>query len=301
MWPTAANYWAMLGMNNNLLFVILSLKYFFRYATRTCVKSEFFMCEPLLATTKAVDVYNLVDDFCKKNGLNWTQRIGWLTTDGAPAMLGKRSGFGALIKKEAPSLVVVHCHLHRHALAAQTLPSRLLEALNFAVKAVNFIRAQALNHRLFKILCQELGSEHDVLLYHTDVRWLSRGRVLTRVMELRNEIATFLREKKNKLVDHFDEPSFIISLAYLADIFSHLNDLNVSLQGTQVTILDAREKISSFQSKLELWIRRVKKDNYSNFPTLETLVKENEGADTPEWIGEDIADHLENLVQEFQG
>ena len=100
------------------------------------------MCEPLLATTKAVDVYNLVDDFCKKNGLNWTQRIGWLTTDGAPAMLGKFSRFEALIKK-ATFLAVVHCHLRQHALAAQTLPSRLLEALNFAVKAVNFIRAQA--------------------------------------------------------------------------------------------------------------------------------------------------------------
>ena len=117
--------------------------------------------------------------------------------DGTPAKLGKSSGFGTLIKKHAPGLVVIHCRpLHRDSLSTQILPTRLLEAFNYAVKAVNFIRAHALNHHLFKILCQELGSEHDVLLYHSGVRWLSRGRILTRVMELQIEIAVFLLEKK---------------------------------------------------------------------------------------------------------
>lgn len=257
------------------------------------------MCEPLSSTTKAIDVYNLVNDWFEKRGLNWTKKIGWLSTDGAPAMLGRKSGFGALVKKQAPQLVTIHCFLHRHALACQTLPKPLLDALNSAVKAVNFIRGQALNHRLFKILCQELGSEHEVLLYHTDVRWLSRGRVLTRVMELRNEMAGFLREKKNKLADEFDQHSFIVSLAYLADIFSHLNDLNVSLQGRQVNILDAKEKIGAFSQKLELWKSRVFNANYCNFPTLENVILLDEGANTPEWIQEEIFNHLENLGNEF--
>jgi hypothetical protein len=37
------------------------------------------------------------------------------------------------------------------------------------------IWSRALNHRLFKIFCQEVGAAHEVLLYHTEVRWLPHG------------------------------------------------------------------------------------------------------------------------------
>jgi hypothetical protein len=87
-------------------------------------------------------------------------------------------------------------------------------------------------------------------------------------MELRTEIAMFLREKENKLCEELEIQGFIVSLAYLADIFSHLNDLNISLQGSEVTVLDANEKIAAFQKKLALWKGRVAKDNYAYFPTL---------------------------------
>jgi hypothetical protein len=63
-----------------------------------------------------------------------------------------------------------------------------------------------------------------------------------------------------------------VSLAYIADIFSHLNHLSISLQGSEVTVLDANEKIAAVQQKLAFWNRRVAKDNYANFPTLENVV-----------------------------
>jgi len=106
-------------------------------------------------------------------------------------MLGKTSGFATLVKKEAPHIIVTHCFLHRHALASKTLSSTLQEILSTSVKVVNFIRALALNHRIFKKLCQEIGAQHEVLLYHTEVRWLSRGQVLKRLMELRKEVPFF--------------------------------------------------------------------------------------------------------------
>jgi hypothetical protein len=40
-------------------------------------------------------------------------------------------------------------------------------------------------------------------------------------MELRTEIAMFLREKENKLCEEFETQGFNVSLAYLADLFSH--------------------------------------------------------------------------------
>ena len=75
--------------------------------------------------------------------------ISSICTDGAPAMLGNRSGFAAMLKKEIPELKVTHCLLHRQALAFETLPSCLKDSLNSCEKIVNFIKARALNHRLF--------------------------------------------------------------------------------------------------------------------------------------------------------
>ena len=98
-----------------------------------------------------------------------------LCTDGAPAMLGNKSGFASFVKKKIPVTTVTHCMLHRHALAAKSLPKKLKNVLSIAVSAVNYIRGNALNHRLVKAFCNEVGAKHRVLLYYTEVRWLSRG------------------------------------------------------------------------------------------------------------------------------
>jgi hypothetical protein len=56
-------------------------------------------------------------------------------------MRGKKSGFGTLVQVAAPQVVVIHCFLHRYALASKTLSPRLKLAMDTAVQAVNFIRS----------------------------------------------------------------------------------------------------------------------------------------------------------------
>ena len=85
------------------------------------VVQEFLFCEPLKTTTKAVDVFNSVKEFFLNHEMS-LDMVGLLCTDGAPAMLGNKSGFASLVKKEIPHITVTHCKLHRHALAAESLP-----------------------------------------------------------------------------------------------------------------------------------------------------------------------------------
>jgi hypothetical protein len=99
-----------------------------------------------------------------------------------------------LVKAVAPNIKWTHCIIHREALASRDLSLNLNEILQTVVKTVNLIKAHPLQSRLFKVLCEEMGSEHTALLFHTEARWLSQGNVLNRIFELRNEVFMFLRD-----------------------------------------------------------------------------------------------------------
>ena len=151
-------------------------------------------------------------------------------------MLGNRSRFAVLLRQEIPNLKFSNRFLHRHALAAKTLPTDLRKTLEVSVKGVSMIRGRALNHQLFQLFCEEAGKEHTVRLYHTKVRWLSRGRVLFHLLKFWDQIRQFLHEEGHELAGYFDESKFTKALAYLADVFIPLNELNRSLQERGIII-----------------------------------------------------------------
>lgn len=78
-----------------------------------------------------------------------------------------KTGFKANVTKIAPHVGFVHCMIHREALAAKHLQPDVNKVLEQVVTIINFIKARALNSRLFKIMCREMGSEYENLLLHT--------------------------------------------------------------------------------------------------------------------------------------
>ena len=77
------------------------------------------------------------------------------------------------------------------------------------------------------------------------------------MFELREPLQRFLSEKKSPLAAHFSDKVWVAILAYLCDIFSLLNELNLSLQGKMKTVFKLADKVAAFKTKLELWGRRV--------------------------------------------
>ena len=82
-------------------------------------------------------------------------------------MLDKTSGFLGLAKRELPQVQIVHCFLHRHALASVLRNIKFV--LDRVVQAVNFIRPKPLNHRLFRVLCTETGVQRYQDKFPTDM------------------------------------------------------------------------------------------------------------------------------------
>ena len=66
----------------------------------------------------------------------------------------------ALMKPVAPHIVSNYCAVHKYALACKALSLELKNVLNSVAKAANFIRGRAVNSRLFKAFCDDLGKEH---------------------------------------------------------------------------------------------------------------------------------------------
>ena len=70
-------------------------------------------------------------------------------TDGAPSMLGKRNDFIAHMKKLRSSILVVHCVVHRHYLAAKKISSDLPESFRVVIQTVNKTKSHSKYDRLF--------------------------------------------------------------------------------------------------------------------------------------------------------
>ena len=96
-------------------------------------------------------------------------------------MFGRFGGLRTLVQGVAVNAKPTHCLIHREALTSQLPSGDRNEALEVAVKTVNFIKARSLKVRLFQRLYDELRADHNNLLCYCNARWHSKGKVLFRV------------------------------------------------------------------------------------------------------------------------
>lgn len=276
---------------------------YIRYVHEAAVKEEFLLCENLTTTTRGKDVFNVVNGFMEKHGLDWN-RVHQVSVDGCPAMMGGNIGFRGFVQRANANTSVDHCIIHRYSLASKTLPDSLKTVFNQAVEVVNYIKAKDLNSRVFKELCKEMGEKHQALLFHTEVRWLSRGKVFTRLVELRQTVQVFLEEKKGSdLAHHFSDPQWIARLYYLSDIFAEVNKGNLSIQGKNVTVIDAKEVVAAMIARIKLWSKRVGRGVVAQFATLDQYVDTltpDQQDNIMEGLNVEMADHLSQLATKLE-
>jgi hypothetical protein len=104
-----------------------------------------------------------------------------------------------------PDVITTHCFLHREILVSKTIGKYLKHVLDVAVNMVNFIKQRPLKSRMFTKLCKNMQKDYVILLQHTEVSWLSRGKVLTTVFVLREELLLFFKDNDKASFSDFLE------------------------------------------------------------------------------------------------
>uniref|UniRef100_A0A3Q3B2X0 DUF4371 domain-containing protein n=1 Tax=Kryptolebias marmoratus TaxID=37003 RepID=A0A3Q3B2X0_KRYMA len=228
--------------NNALLMAYVR----FKASSSAEMAEEFFFSKYLKPYTKGQTIIDALNSYLQEKSIPITNILA-CATDGAPSMVGRYRGFTALLKEQVPNILTVHCVLHRHNLVAKCKSPALYESLNVAVKAVNKIKAHALNDRLFRQLCQENDAIFDCLLLHTDVWWLSKGNCLAHFCALFESIVEFLESSDAVLGEQVS--SSRCNIMYLADFFDKMNEVTLKLQGNGFTLVQCKAVIHSLISR----------------------------------------------------
>ena len=92
-------------------------------------------------------------------------------------------------------VIIVHCMIHREVLVSKCLTHELLKSMNQIIKVVNYIKGNTLRCRIFSSLCKSMDAQFKCLLFYTEIRWLSKGNVLTRFNYLKEETISFLNDR----------------------------------------------------------------------------------------------------------
>ena len=114
------------------------------------------------------EIFWVTSEYLEQGGLKWEKSTS-AYTDGATAMVGRTKGFVNRVNERNPDVIVTHCFLHRETFVAKTISADLASVLDDFVHLVNFVKAQPVKSRIFESLCEEMGTEYKVLLFHTEV------------------------------------------------------------------------------------------------------------------------------------
>ena len=246
------------------------LAVFARYSD-TEVHEELCCLKPMYGTTKGEDILKAFTDHFENRGVD-IGKIFAITTDGAPAMVGKNKGFTKLVEEKiGHPILKLHCIIHQENLCAKISSFVLNKVMTTVTKIVNFLVAHSsLTHRQFQAFLEEVDSVYKDIPLHCSVRWLSCGKVLERFVGCFDEIKVFLSEKGQDYPE-LEDGDWIVKLMFLSDITKHLNEFNLLLQGAGKTVLDLYDTWKAFVAKLAIYSTDVETGSFRYFKNLKNL------------------------------
>ena len=135
-------------------------------------------------------------------------------------------------------------------------------------------------------------------MLYTDVRWLSRGKLLQRFGELYPEIREFFRVAGHAEYKKLNDGQWLFDLAFLTDLINMLNDLNLGLQGKDKTVINMISSVNTFKRKMQHLSSKLHSHDLANFQNLASEL-ETQGMVSMQLDSACYMEHINNCLSEF--
>ena len=77
----------------------------------------------------------------------------------------------------------------------KNIPSKLAATLKEVINVVNYIKANPLRSIVLVSFCEEMDSNY-IIVYYTEIYWLSKEKVIHRFVYMATEIISFIDTEK---------------------------------------------------------------------------------------------------------
>ncbi|XP_066253570.1 protein FAM200A-like [Euwallacea similis] len=163
---------------------------YIRHCQVSKIYEDLLFLKPIEGRTTATDLFKIANDAITKANLHWKNCVV-ICTDRVHVM---------------SKITWTLCMIDWEILASKSLSPRLNMVFTVVIEVVNYIKTSPLKSRMLSVLCKDMETKRKSLLFHSSSRWLSCGKVVKRVFELRRKIAIFLSEEVNTF-EKFNTPN----------------------------------------------------------------------------------------------
>ncbi|XP_042198919.1 general transcription factor II-I repeat domain-containing protein 2A-like [Callorhinchus milii] len=248
------------------------------------VYEELLELVPLNTSKKGLDIYEALTSAVSEYG--GFQKCSCIVTDGTKSMTFCKNGLVGLLKENGIECTTLHSIIHQESLCEKSL--KMSNVMTSVIKVINIIcgenRAQSQRKFIqFINFLEELDAEYGDLPLYSEVRWLSASKCLMQYFAFRKDVLSFLKKQVRSNTTQFEEelenPTYLCSLAFLTDITSHFNVINLRLQDRNQNISNLVEHVDWFRRKLELLNSSLLQNDLTHFPSCKELADELDEAD----------------------
>lgn len=201
----------------------------------------------------AETIFKTLMNFISEWELDFNKMVG-IATDGASVMRGHITGVVSRFQIVLPRLLGIHCIAHREALAIISVSKifyqmKVIDKL--AADIYSWLGKSTVRHVEFSGLLKSFEINDLKVLQSHNVRWLSRGQVMQRLVEVMPAVLDIWsnREKKSFELAIIFQVQFFINL--LADVLLELNKLNEKFQRHVIDITEISRQLDSTISVLK--------------------------------------------------
>lgn len=213
------------------------------------------LIEPKNANAEAL--YDALVGFLKSTNIELSKMIG-IATDGASVMTGLNAGMVARLKRDVPNLVSFHCVAHREALASNdafVMHNEFKYVDKVAKKLYEWTSRSSKRHvflaEVVKSFCIGRRGKLRPQRMH-DVRWLSKGEVLVKVVRLMPAYLNVMQSEDASLYASLTNFKVQFLLHFFADVLGELNVLNCKFQESNTDICSIGGHIKSVMESFRL-------------------------------------------------